>query len=440
MLILKAKNYWHRLSSDQHTILVSMAQVSTFVLLGKIAGAIKEMAVAWRYGISDTVDAYLFVFNLISWPVSIWTSVLSVVLIPLVSRIEKESPSELSRFRAQMMASAIISGSLLSVILFFSIPMLLTSRWVGLPENTAVIALELLPGLSMLGLLGVAIGLYSTWTMSEGRHANTLFESIPAAAILAGVLLTGGIEPLLWGTLAGSFIQLVFLIIPFAKKGELDLPDFRFSSHWWSPFKHSFIVMMIGQFLMSITGIIDQFFAAHLGEGSISTLGYNNRILSLILGLGATAVSRATLPVFSQMNSRDHSGLMNTTLKTAKLMLLLGTLGLLIGWLLTPLAVKFLFERGAFTANNTQAVSGLLRISLTMLPFYFSGLVFVSYLASHGKHREITKVASINLAVKIILSAIMVPRWGLVGLLAATTIMYVTSAWLCMKFTRLHSF
>ena len=56
------------------------------MLIAKFAGAAKEMAVAWRYGVSATVDAYVFVFNLINMPVSIWFSVLTVVLIPIIAK------------------------------------------------------------------------------------------------------------------------------------------------------------------------------------------------------------------------------------------------------------------------------------------------------------------------------------------------------------------
>ena len=62
--------------------------------------------------------------------------------------------------------------------------------------------------------------------------------------------------------------------------------------------------MLVGQMMATFIGIIDQFFAAHLDTGAIATISYANRILSLILGLGATAVSRATLPVFSRIKSQ----------------------------------------------------------------------------------------------------------------------------------------
>lgn len=48
-----------------------MAWVALFVLLGSFARAAKEMAIAYRYGVSAEVDAYLFVFNLVSWPVGV---------------------------------------------------------------------------------------------------------------------------------------------------------------------------------------------------------------------------------------------------------------------------------------------------------------------------------------------------------------------------------
>lgn len=59
-------------------------RVAAFLLLGKVFGAFKEMAVAWRYGISDVVDAYQFTLVMASWlPVTI-VGALSVVLIPVL--------------------------------------------------------------------------------------------------------------------------------------------------------------------------------------------------------------------------------------------------------------------------------------------------------------------------------------------------------------------
>ncbi|RXZ43458.1 murein biosynthesis integral membrane protein MurJ [Crenobacter cavernae] len=418
---------------DHRRIVHGMVWVASFLLLSKLVGALKEMAIAWRYGISSTVDAYLFVFNLVSWPVSVWMSVLSVVLIPIVARIRHESPSDLPQFRAQLLGVALLVGLVLLAFSSWGLPALLSSGWLGLPDNTVRLALAMTPILVWLTGLGVLVSLYSTWTMSAGRHANTLLEGMPALAILLGVLLTGGIEPLLWGTVTGTLVQLACLVGPFAGRKEMERPDFRLSSPWWSPFRQGFSVMMVGQLLMSLTGIIDQFFAAHLGEGAISTLGYANRILSLLLGLGATAISRATLPIFSQAHARGDMQVRAIALRWAKGMFGLGICGLLIGWLLAPAIVALLFQRGVFTEADTQRVSEIFRISLFILPFYFSGLVLVSFLASHGKQKQIAMVATVNLLVKIAACFALVPYLGLAGLIVATAVMQAVSAWLCYR-------
>ena len=52
---------------DHHAIAAGMASVALFVLLGSVARAAKEIAVAYRYGVSAAFEAYLFVFNLVAW-------------------------------------------------------------------------------------------------------------------------------------------------------------------------------------------------------------------------------------------------------------------------------------------------------------------------------------------------------------------------------------
>src|SRR3546814_4343245 len=53
------------------------------------------------------------------------------------------------------------------------------------------------------------------------------------------------------------------------------------------------------------------------------------------------------------------------------LMMGAGAAAVAIAWALAPWGVALLFERGAFTADNTQAVAQVLRWGLLQLPFYF---------------------------------------------------------------------
>jgi putative peptidoglycan lipid II flippase len=98
--------------------------------------------------------------------------------------------------------------------------------------------------------------------------------------------------------------------------------------------------------------------------------------------------------------------------------------------------VKLLFERGAFTAQDSQVVTDVFRYGVAQMPFYFSGLVLVSLLASQGRYRVIAAVASINLIIKITANYSLAPSLGVNGIVLATALMYAGSTLLCWLVVR----
>jgi peptidoglycan biosynthesis protein MviN/MurJ (putative lipid II flippase) len=185
--------------------------------------------------------------------------------------------------------------------------------------------------------------------------------------------------------------------------------------------------MLAGNALMNLIAIADLFFATHLGTGAIATLSYANRMLFLILALGGTAISRATLPVFSNTQGEDSAQVHRLATRWVHLMLGLGAVAMVVVWTVAPYAVKLLFERGAFTAKDTLAVSEVLRYGAVQMPFYFAALVLVSSLVSKGKHKLVAAGAAINLVVKIAANYLLVPVLGMNGIILATGIMYMVS-------------
>ncbi|MDQ3776537.1 MAG: polysaccharide biosynthesis C-terminal domain-containing protein [Pseudomonadota bacterium] len=420
-----------------------MVWIALFVLLGRLAGAAKEMAIAYRYGVSAEVDAYLYVLTLVTWPVSIWFSVLVGVLVPLAARIRHDSTTpDLPRLRAELFGLSVVIGLALATLAWLILPAVLRAPWTGLSTTTAALALETVPVLLVAAPIGVVTSLFSAWMLAAGRHANTLLEGVPALTIaLSVVAFSGaGVEPLVWGTLAGFAFHLISLAIQLARHGEIEVPRFTHRSPHWATFWQGFGISLAGQALMSLIGIIDQLFAAHLGTGAIATLGYANRVLALILGLGATAVSRATLPIFS--NTAAQGGVQRRRLANQWVLLLFtfGVLALIAGWELTPLAVRLLFERGAFMAEDTLAVSEALRAGLLQVPFYFAGIVLAAVLLSQQEYKLIALSATINLIAKVGANLVLVPLMGVSGINAATAFMYLVSLatlwWFTASFTK----
>ncbi len=426
-LISRLRARWHASTDEHRSIVRAVVAVAIFSVLGKLATAAKEIAIAWRFGVSPVVDAYLFVFNLCNWAVLIWFSVLTVVLIPLEARLRRESPEQLRVFRAELLAATLLLGLLLFGAAYFLIPLLLRSSAVGLPPGTAALALNMVPTLAWLALVGPLVALYSTWMMSAGRSANTLLEGVPSLAILVAVLVYGTTKSLILGTVIGAVLQLGCVIWQKGRSAELLFPAFSSTSPAWEAFAHGFALVVLGQVVIGVTTLVDQFFAAGLGEGAISSIGYAGRLVGLVNGVVALTATRATLPVFSRATPADAPRMRRMAIQWAALLGLVGLVASLLGLLAAPWVVKVAFQRGTFNAQNAQQVVVLFRIGLLQLPFYFAGLVFVSLHASRGAYKVLLLSGVLALLVKAVTIWLFVTAFGLPILMLSAATMYLAT-------------
>ena len=403
-----------------------------FLLLGKFAGALKEMAVAYRYGVSDVVDAYQFTLTMASWlPVTI-VGALSVVLIPVLVRTRREDRSARARFLGELQGWAIVLGVGLAVASYVAWPYLLELAGQGLDPRTQRMTSQLMFAFAPAALLTLMTGISAARLRAHERHINTLLDSVPAVVILVWVLLAvsvDGVGPLLWGTLVGYTIQSAWLLwLASRADGMWGRPRLGLSAHQWPDLVKAAGVMLVGQIAMSFVGPIDQYTAANLGNNANSTLGYAARLLSLVLGLGAASVGRAALPVLADVQSRgDAAHARAVALKWSVWMLGAGAGAAALGWLLAPWGVALLFERGAFSAQDTQAVAHVLRWGLLQLPFYFGVLILVQLLASQNRYRIMAGIAVANFAIKAVMNQVLAPTMGTAGIMLATSCMYALS-------------
>ncbi len=419
------------LHSDHRRIASGAFRVAIFLLLGKAAGALKEMAVAYRYGVSDVVDAYQFTMTLANWlPITI-VGALSVVLIPVLVHA-RDDPSALRRFLGELHGWIIVIGVVLAGAIYISWPWVLEWAGAGLDEETRRMSLQLTLAFAPAALLTLLTGVSAARLRARERHINTLLDSVPAVVILVWVLLaTTSVEvgPLLWGTLVGYAIQSAWLMwLAGRADGTLGRPRLGFSAEQWPDLSRAVGVMLIGQVAMSFVGPIDQYTAANLGANANSTLGYAARLLSLLLGLGAASVGRAALPVLADVQRRgDAVRARGLALKWSVLMVLGGAAVTVVGWALAPWLVSLLFERGAFTPEDTQRVAGVMRWGLLQMPFYFGVLVLVQLLASQNRYRIMAAIAVANFLLKAILNQVLAPVMGVNGIMLATSLMYLLS-------------
>jgi peptidoglycan biosynthesis protein MviN/MurJ (putative lipid II flippase) len=408
-----------------------MCRVVVFVMIGRLAVAAREIAMAWRFGTGELIDAYLIVTTMINWLPLVWSGVLAVVYVPLVARFEVASGiAEARRFVSELTGATILISFFLAGAAAILFPLLLPIVAPTIDPATASWALQLATPLSMLLLTGMVAGLMISVLSARERHVGTLSEGVPALfiSIVIGISWLSDVSVLLYGALIGALAQVCLLVWSANRAALIDRPVIVPRSEAWPIFWRGMGVLAAGQAAMSLINLIDPLMASAFGSGSVASLGYAQRMIGMLTAVGAIAVARAVLPVLS---SRVASGAVNDADRIARKWAAVSFAGGLaiavIGWFAAPWATEMLFERGAFGPNQTAAVASLVRAGLPQLPFYFAGVVLVQSLASRGRHAVIAAVAFVNLIVKVGANAWLAPSIGVEGLMLATAVMYAFS-------------
>ncbi len=424
------------------TIVRGIVWGTLFVLAAKFAGALKEMVVAWRFGIGSEIDAYLFVFNWATWPLAVWFAAVSAVVVPLFAKLRAERPAaELMQMQRELFGGSLLLGLLLGGAVAVLLHALVAMPQLGLPDSTAAQAAAIATPMAGLAALGVPICLLSAWMIAEQRYANTMFEGVPALtiALLLSTGLVVGLDGLVLATLAGFALHLIALLVALGSRGALAGPRLLLRSPHWAGLYRGIGVALATNALLAAVVPIDQWFAAGLPSGSVATFGYANRVLALVIGIGVTAVARATLPVFSATRFALGDALWRVACRWAALLLLAGIVAAVVGWWSAEGVVTLLYERGAFGQQDSQAVSLVLRHGLLQLPFYFGAVVLQSMFSAQAWYGALLLASAIGMTVKLLASAWLIDTHGLLGLQWSTAAMFAAQGSVLLALGMRHS-
>jgi putative peptidoglycan lipid II flippase len=420
-----------RLHQNHRRILAGAAAIGLLTFVAKLFVAAREMAIAWRFGVSPLVDAYQLALTITTWLPMMLTSVMTVVLVPKLVALRSNS-DQYDEFIAELNGNVLLLGLLVAGVSLAVLPLSSRLLQASASASAAGLTSALAEVLSPIAFCSVAIGYLSARLQARQRFAYSVTEAAPAIVIGAAVLLPlpwGGASRLAGATVLGFVAQLI-LLLAMTRGADRRVGAFRIRhrSRHWSALYGSILVMAAAQATLALTAPLDQGFAAGIGEGAVATLGYANRILGLLTGMGAMVLARALLPVLSaSVAERDFSTGSRHARQWSMLLLLGGAIGAALIWLLAPWAVRLIFERGAFTEADALSVARVLRLGGLQLPFYFGGLALVQWIAARGRFGSLFVIAGVALALKAIMNLLLVPALGLGGIMMATAAMYAVS-------------
>ncbi|MCI9194525.1 MAG: murein biosynthesis integral membrane protein MurJ [Angelakisella sp.] len=394
--------------------------------LAKALGFGREMSLAYVYGASPVSDAYIVAFSI---PTIIFAGIGSAMLTSYISsyaRIRQQNPRRLRRFTDTVITMVIlISLVIMGVFWLFKEPIvkLFAMGFEGEVLEIAVsLAQVIIVSLLPIGVYFILQG----YLQIHGSYFAVGMVSAPLnICVISSMFLSQyyGQGVLGWGVVAGYFSSYLMLYIA-AKQHRF---SYRFNFQFNTPEIRRLLVVVIpiflGKAITELNTMIDRTIASVLPSGSVSALSYGNRVVGFVTAVFVISVTTAAFPQMSQLSAmKNHRKLKRTFARSVGLMSLM-VLPISAGVILfANEIVAMLFQRGAFTAFDTQRTA-------EVVTFYSIGLIFFSIkeVALNMFYAiEDTVTPTINsilaIVINIVLNLLLIKSMAHKGLALATTI------------------
>ncbi len=278
-------------------------------------------------------------------------------------------------------------------------------------------------------------GLSSLWTAvlnaNERYFVAALAPALMPISALAFLIVFGetwGIYALATGTIVGFLLQCLVLVA-LLKRLEIPIMPQHFGiTPELRQVVHQYLPLASGALLMSGTMVVDQAMAAMLDPGSVAALNYGSKLPAFLVGLGIVALGSAVLPQFSDLVAkREWQAIRHTLRFWVALTGVISVVATLLLILVSEPLIGLLFERGAFTARDTQVVGAIQSLLLLQVPFHTVGIVFVRLISALQANHILPRIAAINLALNILLNLLFMQWIGIYGIALSTSVVYLVS-------------
>ncbi len=235
-----------------------------------------------------------------------------------------------------------------------------------------------------------------------------------------------------FGVVIGGLLQLAVHLIAIYKLGlsKLLLGGFKhlrvkskIIKKDTKAFRNNFFPAMWGNSTAQVSAFLDTFLASFLVAGSISYLYYANRIFQLPLALFAIATSIALFPRIARyIKNKDEEKALVFLHKAFWFLAFLLSASAIGGFILSREITWLLFERGAFSAQDTANTTAVLQMYMIgLLPFGLQKL-FILWLYAKEMQMQAAKIATYSLITYILFALALISPMGVSGLALAGTI------------------
>jgi putative peptidoglycan lipid II flippase len=408
--------------------------MSIAVFFSRILGLVRDQVMAAFFGAGYVNDAFNFANNIPNLLRRLFgEGALSAAFVPIYNEYGIKRGKRYQYLFALNVLTILTSIlSALTILGLIFAPVLVKIIYPGLNLETNALTVKLtyvlFPYLFFIGLSSTMIAILNSHNYFFITGLSSALLNIAwIALIFIGAHFSVDKVTLAYfaafGVVLGGFLQTA-INLPFLKKiGYPFLLVFKLKSQALKTLWKRFIPGMVGLGIREINLIIDAQMTSFLPVGSMTALGFGNRLMQLPLGVFGISAGTAVLPAFSRSIINKDWKELSDTLRFSMLFMLY--IMLPITALITAGSYDFvtlLFKRGAFDEQATyMTVQALFAYSLGLTFFGLNQTITPVFYAAKDTKTPV-KIAAAMCASNVVLNFILMFPLKHAGLALSTSI------------------
>lgn len=363
-----------KILSYQSKTLTGAALVLGFAsLFSRVIGVVRDRILAHQFGAGIELDIYTaafripdFIYNLLI------VGALSAGFIPLFLELYDKDKKEAWKFTSRVINLTLIFVGILSLVLYFFTPQLLTFLVPGFSEaeRTSTAELTRIMLVSPL-LLGLSAVVSSVLQSIRSFFTYSLAPILYNVGIIFGAIFFVphfGLMGLGYGVIIGAFLHLLIQIPVMYKAGFRYMGEISVKDKQIKKLSRSMIPRTLTLASVQFTTLFITSFASLLGAGSIAVFNFANNIYSLPVGIIGVSFAIAVFPTLSEYAAvKDFKNFTKQLSQTIRQIFFFILPITLVFILLRAQIVRVLLGTGQFNWENTIATAttvGMFSISL----------------------------------------------------------------------------
>ncbi len=421
------------------SLVKNVGTIGGLTLVSRIFGFVRDILLARVLGAGMAADAFQLAFVLPNTFRRLFAEgAFSVAFVPMYTRAlhaDYGGEEYADRFASEVLAVFIwvlMGFSALAMIAMPGIVWLLASEFREIPgkfELAVTLSRITFPYLGLVSVVAMLSGVLNAHSkFAPGAFVPVLLNVTLLTGIVTGYYLreAGGRDVTVAFSIAvavavSGVVQLLYMVWATRRAGvtlEIRMPRF-------SPEVKRLALLILpatfGAGVYQISQFVDTFFATSLEQGSLTLLKYADRLNQMPLGIVGIALGTAILPMLARHiqtdNHREAQRLQTNAVEMATLLTLPAAAALAV---CAPAFVTAFFVGGKMTMESGATMANIVVALVMGLPSYVLVKVFQPAFFSREDMRTPVWISAAVLIINIGINFLVVPRYGIVGLAAAT--------------------